>query len=155
MYTQKRDLAQWQGREKERTMSLRNQWDAAQRGRLRAQLRSMSRAFAAGLPAEEAIDGLIMNLCLCRALEFSTEEIHEIFGSRTLAFLGTMAAAAKTERVAPRRALDPAAGLGCLRPPVQTQIGTFGPDGKLRAATNNAGVDDGTIHFLFRRAPGA
>jgi hypothetical protein len=141
-------------------MSLRNQWDAAQRDRLRVQLCALSRAFAADLPAEEAIDGLIMNLCLCRALEFSAEEMHEIFGGRSLAFLGAMAAAAKTETVAPQRALDFAAGLGCRRPAVQTQIGTIGPDGRLRADGAGAGagdgagagVDDGTIHLVFRRS---
>jgi hypothetical protein len=137
-------------------MSLRNQWNAAQRRNLQAQLRSTSRAFADALPAEEAVDGLIMNFHLCLALELTRQEMQDIFGRRVLAFLAMMTAAAQTEGRRPRYAVDPTAGLGCRRPLAETKIGKIGADGELHPddAHRAPGLDDGTIHVLFRRNTG-
>jgi hypothetical protein len=133
-------------------MSLRNVWNAEQRSRLLAQLRTMSRSFAAALPAEEAIDGLIMNLRLSLALELSAEELVDIFGQRTLTFLAGMAAASPLEAGSLRNLAAIAGALACRRPLVETQIGVIGRDGRLHVDDHRSGGShDGTIHLIFRR----
>ncbi|MFN8465386.1 MAG: hypothetical protein U0X20_07540 [Caldilineaceae bacterium] len=133
-------------------MSLRNMWSGDQRRNLISQLCSTSRAFTVALPAEEAVDGLIMNLHLCLALDLSTEEVQEIFGRRTLTFLVGMISASQTESVSPQYKLNLKADLFCERPLVETRIGTIGPDGRLRDEQN--GLDNETINIVFRSRPG-
>jgi hypothetical protein len=133
-------------------MSLRNVWNTEQRSRLLTQLRATSRSFAAALPADEAIDGLIMNLHLGLALELSAEELLTIFGQRTLTFLAGMAAASPPDAGSPRNLAAIAAALSCRRPLVRTQIGAIGKDGRLHLDDQTStGGDDGTIHLIFRR----
>ena len=134
-------------------MSLHEVWSGEQRRRLISQLYSTSRAFAAALPAEDAIDGLIMNLHLCLALELSTQEVQDIFGQRTLTFLIAMLSAAQTESPSPRYKTQFKPGLLCGRPMVETRIGTIGPDGRLR--DEQRGLDNNTIHLVFRSRPGS
>lgn len=133
-------------------MSLRQVWSGEQRRHLISQLHRTSRAFAAALPAEEAIDGLIMNLHLCLALELAAEEVQEIFGTRTLNFLVGMLSASQTESVSPRYKLNPKSDLFCQRPLVETRIGTIGPDRRLRDEQHGLGND--TISIVFRSRPG-
>jgi hypothetical protein len=134
-------------------MSLQNVWNGEQRGRLLTQLRSTSRAFAAALPAEEAVDGLIINLHLCLALDLSAAELLNIFSPRTLTFLAGMTAASPIETGVPRDLPGLAAALSCHHPPVATKIGVIGRDGRLQVDDQppTAGSHDGTIHLIFRR----
>ncbi len=134
-------------------MSLQQVWSGAQRRNLISQLASTSRAFAAALPDEEAIDGLIMNLHLCLALELDAPEVQEIFGQRTLSFLIGMLAASQTENLTPRYKMQLKSDLFCQRPLVETRIGTVGPDGRLRDEQH--GLDNDTIHIVFRGRPGS
>ncbi len=133
-------------------MSLREVWSGKQRRHLISQLQSTSRAFAAALPAEDAIDGLIMNLHLCLALELSAEEVQEIFGQRTLTFLVGMLSASQTESVSPRYKTIPKSDLFCQRPLVETRIGIVGADRRFRDEQH--GLDNDTIHLVFRSRPG-
>jgi hypothetical protein len=133
-------------------MSLRQVWSGEQRCRLISQLRSTSRVFAAALPAEDAIDGLIMNLHLCLALELATEEVQAIFGRRTLTFLIGMLSASQTESVTTRYKIHPRPDQFCPRPLVETRIGTIGPDRRL--SDQQQGLDNDTIHLVFRSRSG-
>lgn len=132
-------------------MSLREIWSGDQRRHLISQLQSTSRAFIAALPAEDAVDGLIMNLHLCLALDLATEEVQAIFGRRTLTFLVGMAAASQTESVGPRMRAQFTPGLVCARPYAQTRIGAVGPDRQLH--DEQRGLDNDTIHLVFRSRP--
>lgn len=132
-------------------MSLRNVWNDDQRSRLVAQLHSTSRAFAAALPAEDAIDGLIMNLHLCLALDLEPQAVQDVFGQRTLAFVLGMMAASQTDSVAPRYSVDLACDLSGRRQFVETRIGMVGTDGRLHIDQGEMnGRNDGTIHLVFR-----
>ena len=132
-------------------MSLQQGWSATQRPNLISQLYSPSRAFAAALPDEEAIDGLIMNLHLCLALDLAAQEVQEIFGQRTLSFVIGMLSASQTENLAPRYKVQLKSDLFCRRPLVETRIGTVGPDRRLRDEQH--GLDNDTIHLVFRSRP--
>jgi hypothetical protein len=132
-------------------MSLHNVWSGDQRRRLISQLHGMSRAFVAALPAEDAIDGLIMNLHLCLALDLTTQEVQAIFGQRTLIFLAGMVSASQTESLSPRNLARFTTGLSCTRKFVETRIGTVGPDRRLRDEQH--GLDNDTIHVVFRGRP--
>jgi hypothetical protein len=134
-------------------MSLREIWSGKQRRHLISQLHTTSRAFAAALPAEDAIDGLIMNLHLCLALDLAAEEVQAIFGRRTLTFLLGMLSASHTESVSPRYKTHPKPDLFCPRPLVETRIGTIGPDRRLRDEQH--GLDNDTIHLVFRSRRGS
>lgn len=134
-------------------MSLREVWSGEQRRHLITQLHSTSRAFAAALPAEDAIDGLIMNLHLCLALELSAEEVQDIFDRRTLTFLAGMLSASQTESMSPRHKIQFKSDLFCQRPLVETRIGTVGPDRRL--SDQQQGLDNETIHLVFRSRPGS
>jgi len=134
-------------------MSLREVWSGEQRRHLISQLYSTSRAFAAALPAEDAIDGLIMNLHLCLALDLATQEVQSIFGQRTLTFLIGMLSASQTESVSPRYKAHPKPDLFCQRPLVETRIGTVGPDRRMRDEQH--GLDNDTIQIVFRSRPGS
>lgn len=135
--------------------SLRHLWNDAQRSRLIAQLTANSRAFAAALPDEEAVDGLIMNLHLCLTLELSPAEVQAVFGARVLGFLTGMLATAKSDNPRPYYAIDPTFTLPGAQPLVQTQIGVIDAKGELRAvaAQPNSGAD-GTVRLIFRGRPG-
>ena len=132
-------------------MSLQQVWSGEQRRNLISQLYSTSRAFAAALPAEDAIDGLIMNLHLCLALDLAAQEVQEIFGQRTLTFLIGMLSASQTENLTPRYKMQLKSDLFCRRPLVETRIGTVGPDRRLRDEQH--GLDNDTIHLVFRSRP--
>ena len=134
-------------------MSLRQLWSGEQRRHLISQLHSTSRAFVAALPAEDAIDGLIMNLHLCLALELAAEEVQEIFGRRTLTFLVGMLSASQTESLRPRYKMKLNTDLACRRPLAETRIGTIGADGRLR--DEQQGLDNDTINIVFRGRPGS
>lgn len=134
-------------------MSLQQVWSGEQRRHLISQLYSTSRAFAAALPDEEAIDGLIMNLHLCLALDLAAQEVQEIFGRRTLSFLVGRLAASQSESLSPRYKINLKPDLFCQRPLVETFIGTVGPDGRLR--NEQQGLDNDTIHLVFRGRPGS
>lgn len=133
-------------------MSLQQVWSGEQRRNLISQLYSTSQAFAAALPDEEAIDGLIMNLHLCLALDLAAQEVQEIFGRRTLTFLVGRVAAAQSESPSPRYKISLKPDLFCQRPLVETRIGTVGPDGLLH--NEQRGLDNDTIHVVFRGRPG-
>jgi hypothetical protein len=134
-------------------MSLQQVWSGEQRRHLISQLYSTSRAFAAALPDEEAIDGLIMNLHLCLALDLAAQEVQEIFGRRTLSFLVGRLSASQSESLSPRYKINLKPDLFCQRPLVETFIGTVGPDGRLR--NEQQGFDNDTIHLVFRGRPGS
>ena len=134
-------------------MSLHEVWSGEQRRHLISQLHSTSRAFAAALPAEDAIDALIMNLHLCLALDLATQEVQSIFGQRTLTFLIGMLSASQTESVSPRYKARPKPDLFCQRPPVETRIGTVGPDRRMHDEQH--GLDNDTIQIVFRSRPGS
>ncbi len=105
--------------------------------------------------AEEAIDGLIMNLHLCLALDLEPQAVQEIFGQRTLAFVLGMMAAAQTDSVSPRYSIDLACDLSGRRQFVETQIGTVNADGRLHIDQGEMNVrNDGTIDLVFRSLPG-
>lgn len=132
-------------------MTLRNVWNEQQRRRLIAQLATTSRAFAGALPAEEAIDGLIINLHLCLTLELSPAEVQEVLGARVLSFLAAMLAAAHSENVRPQPAIDIHWPLPAGQPLVKTQIGVIDRSGKLRpAAPQETDQPRGTVHLIFR-----
>ncbi len=134
-------------------MSLRAVWSGEQRRNLISQLHSTSRAFIAALPAEEAIDGLIMNLHLCLAIDLATHEVQSIFGQRTLTFLVGMLAASQTENPSPHMKARFTPGLACARPYAQTRIGAVSPDGRLH--DEQRGLDNDTIHLVFRSRLGS
>lgn len=132
-------------------MSLRDVWNEEQRSRLIAQLTATSRAFAAALPAEDAIDGLIINLHLCLTLELSPAEVQRIFSAHVVTFLAGMLAAAHSENAKPQYSLDPSLLLPQEQHFVQTQIGVIDGSGKLRPpAAHPAARSDGTVHLIFR-----
>jgi hypothetical protein len=132
-------------------MSLRQIWNEEQRSRLIAQLTVTSRAFAAALPAEDAVDGLIINLHLCLTLELSPAEVQRIFSPRVVTFLAGMLAAAHSENTRPQQGIDLSLPLPNGHSPVQTQIGRIDGDGKLRPiAAYPAARGQGTVHVVFR-----
>lgn len=130
-------------------MSLRHIWNDEQRSRLLSQLAANSRAFTAALPAEEAIDGLIMNLHLCLTLELSPAEVQAIFSAPVLTFLAGMLAASHSENVEACYALDPDTPLR-RRPLVKTEIGQVESGTLCPASAGAAGRASGTVHLVFR-----
>jgi hypothetical protein len=132
-------------------MSSRDVWSEEQRSRLIAQLTATSRAFAAALPAENAIDGLIINLHLCLTLELSPAEVQRIFSPRVVTFLAGMLAAAHSEGIEPQVPFDPGMPSAQEARLVQTQLGVIDGSGALRAApAPPTSSSDGVVHLVFR-----